>query len=105
MIDCKRFDRCGANICPLDPDLERRTWFPDEEICRRKDFQQHPAIVAQKRIQRNKPARWWNREKPITGRELVEFGKRLLATREKLREHAKRRIAEGKILPWQKSGV
>jgi len=31
--DCKRFNYCGANICPYDPDKNNKTWYPGEEIC------------------------------------------------------------------------
>lgn len=31
---CKYYDECNAPLCPLDPDLHKRTWFADEDICR-----------------------------------------------------------------------
>jgi hypothetical protein len=31
---CPRFNGCNANLCPRDPGLAKRTWYPDEDICR-----------------------------------------------------------------------
>lgn len=31
--ECPRFDFCGANVCPLDPDQHKRKWLPGEERC------------------------------------------------------------------------
>lgn len=30
---CPRFNKCSANICPLDPEAEERTYVPSENIC------------------------------------------------------------------------
>ena len=32
---CPRFNNCSTNLCPYDPHLEDRIWYPDEDICRR----------------------------------------------------------------------
>jgi len=47
--DCPKFDKCGAPLCPLDPEsLKDGIWYPDEEICKRKNT---PAWVrAQRKI-------------------------------------------------------
>ncbi len=31
--DCLRFDRCSANVCPLDPDWQLRQHLEGESIC------------------------------------------------------------------------
>ncbi|MDR2177543.1 MAG: hypothetical protein LBP20_05815 [Treponema sp.] len=36
-MDCKYFDGCSAPLCPRDGGLEKRAWFPDEDICRLAD--------------------------------------------------------------------
>lgn len=33
MGQCPRFDRCSANICPLDLEAEERTYVSGEGIC------------------------------------------------------------------------
>ena len=33
MIDCPKFDKCSAPICPLDPDMFERTHLPGERVC------------------------------------------------------------------------
>lgn len=35
---CSRYLKCTAPLCPLDRDVERRMWFPDEPICTVKRF-------------------------------------------------------------------
>jgi len=37
---CKYFNRCSAPLCPLDENsLQNGVWYPDEEICRLREFQ------------------------------------------------------------------
>jgi len=56
MIDCPYFRKCGAPLCPLDPEsLEHGIWFPDDPVCRRR-----PApdwVKAQKKIKRKATCR------------------------------------------------
>ncbi len=33
MSDCPRYMKCGANVCPLDPGMLRRTHIPGEPVC------------------------------------------------------------------------
>jgi len=33
-IECPRFNRCSAPLCPLDENLNNHTWYIGEEICR-----------------------------------------------------------------------
>jgi len=30
---CPKFNKCSANICPLDPDMLKRTHLPGERVC------------------------------------------------------------------------
>lgn len=49
--DCPSSPICSANMCPLDPYLSDRIWYPDEEICRRQGIiEQYPWIRTQKKI-------------------------------------------------------
>ena len=52
MRSCKNFDNCNASLCPFDrdPGLERRIWFPNEEICTRRNMPKW--VKKQKRIAR-----------------------------------------------------
>jgi hypothetical protein len=37
LSDCRYFDGCSAPLCPRDEGIAKRTWFPDEDICRLAD--------------------------------------------------------------------
>jgi len=54
--DCKFFHTCSASLCPLDPDLSKRIWLPEEsnteEICRNTDFADLQFVITQKKIRR-----------------------------------------------------
>ena len=37
--DCRYFEECSAPLCPLDEaSLSACSWFPNEELCRRRDL-------------------------------------------------------------------
>lgn len=58
--ECPRFKTCAAPLCPLNPEIDQHTWYPDEEICRRNGFTgRYRWIRVQKKIQ--KRARCRNR--------------------------------------------
>jgi len=54
--DCKYWDSCSSNLCPLDPDIQNKVWCPEEqeynEICRNPEFQNLQFIVTQRKIAR-----------------------------------------------------
>jgi len=54
--DCKYFHTCSASLCPLDPDVSKRIWLPEEsdteEICRNTDFAGLQFVITQKKIRR-----------------------------------------------------
>ncbi|MGB9677951.1 MAG: hypothetical protein ACPLZ9_04960 [Candidatus Ratteibacteria bacterium] len=47
---CPYFGKCNAPICPMDPDKERAVWYPDEEICKNREFNNLNFIITQKKI-------------------------------------------------------
>lgn len=47
--ECPRRETCGATICPLNFP-EKYSWFPDEEICRNRDYFNLDWIKNQKKI-------------------------------------------------------
>lgn len=49
---CPKFETCSAPICPLDQDKKTYIWYPDEEICRRKDFANEQYIKTQKKLKK-----------------------------------------------------
>jgi len=52
-MDCKYYEKCNAPLCPLDQaSLEHGIWYPDEEICRLKEYSKHEWIINQKKIQK-----------------------------------------------------
>lgn len=55
MRNCPNYLTCNANICFLDPDLYKRSWFIGEDVCNRKDFSSLPMIRRQKQLNRKKP--------------------------------------------------
>jgi len=54
--DCKFFHTCSASLCPLDPEVSKRIWLPEEndteEICRNPEFAGLQFIITQKKIRR-----------------------------------------------------
>lgn len=54
--NCPKFEAgCGAPLCPLDESLiGNQIWYPDEEICKRKDFQNLDWVKKQKAIAKGK---------------------------------------------------
>jgi hypothetical protein len=49
--DCNYFEGCSAPICPKDESsMKHCAWFPDEEICRKRDVPEW--VKRQKRIAR-----------------------------------------------------
>jgi len=54
--DCKYFHTCSASLCPLDPDVSKRIWLPEEndteEICRNPEFVGLQFVITKKKIRR-----------------------------------------------------
>jgi len=54
--DCKFFHTCSASLCPLDPDVSKRIWLPEEndteEICRNTEFAGLQFVITQKKIRK-----------------------------------------------------
>jgi len=52
--DCKYFHNCSANLCPLDPEISKKIWLPEEddteEICRNPEFGGLQFIKTQRKI-------------------------------------------------------
>ncbi len=47
--ECRYFDGCNAPLCPIDEgSIKHCAWFPDEEICRKRDVPEW--VKRQKRI-------------------------------------------------------
>jgi len=49
-IDCPKFENCSATVCPLADNLQHLIWYPDEDICKRRDFQTLDWLRKQKAI-------------------------------------------------------
>ena len=51
--ECRHFDSCSAPLCPLDSSsLGGGLWYPDEEICRVRKFQQEQWLKNQKKLKK-----------------------------------------------------
>ncbi|MEM4090308.1 MAG: hypothetical protein QXQ46_06110 [Thermoplasmatales archaeon] len=52
--DCKFFNSCSANLCPLDSRIREKIWLPEEsdrdEICRNKEFAGLQFMKTQRKI-------------------------------------------------------
>jgi len=48
--DCKRYESCSAPFCPMNEGSLGGIWFPEEEICRSREFSQEAWIKRQKMI-------------------------------------------------------
>jgi hypothetical protein len=60
-MDCKHFPSCNASLCPLDPELENRTWFVGESICKRLDYAALPMVKRQKQLNKKRPGKYSER--------------------------------------------
>jgi len=64
--DCKFFHSCSASLCPLDPEVSKKIWLPEEsdteEICRNPEFVDLQFIITQKKIRRALRNRKQNRD-------------------------------------------
>jgi len=63
MHSCPNYKTCNANLCPLDSDIEKRTWFIGEDVCNRKDHTDMPMVRRQKQLNKRKPMEY--SEKPL----------------------------------------
>lgn len=51
--ECPRFTICSANLCPFDPDIKARIWYPEEAICTKQGMvKEYPWIKSQRKIAR-----------------------------------------------------
>jgi len=52
--DCKFFHSCSASLCPLDPEVSKRIWLPEEsdteEVCRNPGFVGLQFVKTQRKI-------------------------------------------------------
>jgi len=71
MQACPSFNTCDAPLCPLDPELDKRVWFTDEDICKSK---RHGSgvrwIKKQRSIVKRQTKNWLNR--PVTHQQLYD---------------------------------
>jgi len=56
--DCRLFETCSAPLCPLDPGLKMRNWFPEEPVCRSIKYRTR-WIKKQKSIQKHHTETWF----------------------------------------------
>ena len=54
MEACPSFNECGANLCPEDSDIAKRTWYIDEAICTRLEFRKLGFIKRQKKLNKKR---------------------------------------------------
>ena len=49
---CRSCQTCDAPLCPLDKGIDRRCWYPDEEICKVNQFSGIDWIKNQRKIKK-----------------------------------------------------
>lgn len=50
MNSCSKFESCSAPLCPLDPEIAKRVWYSEEDVCH---YNKHRWIKKQKSIQKH----------------------------------------------------
>ena len=55
--ECRYFNDCSAQFCPLAMN-ENAKWLPDDEICRRSDFSSNLIIQNQRKIRKKSGDPW-----------------------------------------------
>ncbi|MEM0135157.1 MAG: hypothetical protein QXU18_08035 [Thermoplasmatales archaeon] len=52
--NCKFYDSCSASLCPLDFQMSKKVWLPEEsdEICKNREFAGLQFIKTQKKVAR-----------------------------------------------------
>jgi len=51
--ECPRYNICDANLCPYDPELRYRVWYPNESVCAKQDMvEKFPWIKTQRKVVR-----------------------------------------------------
>ena len=51
--DCRHYDYCSAPLCPISSiSLKKGIWYPDEEICRLKEYGKLEWVKNQRKIAR-----------------------------------------------------
>ena len=98
MKGCNRFEQCGAPLCPLDENVDKRCWYSDEDVCLSRKHRNKRWVRKQKKIVQRRIKSWSNR--PVTYQELFD------ETRpRKLSEVQKKRLVEmGLEYRFQKGG-
>lgn len=56
MMDCPNYFTCSVPLCPLDPELSKRSWIIGEKVCTRSEHREEPWIQRQKKLNRTTPA-------------------------------------------------
>ena len=75
--ECPNYAKCNATLCPLDEDLDKRTWEADEDsICTSTTYSKNLRwIKKQRSIKRKKTKSWFgtnNKGKPVSHQDLVD---------------------------------
>lgn len=84
MEQCQLFIECGAPLCPIDDDLNKRLWYADEEICRSRIFGRHRWIKKQRSIKRRQTKTWLDH--PVTYQELYDSSRKRQLSDNQLKE-------------------
>lgn len=54
MEDCKYYENCEAQLCPLDELIDNNVWYPDEDVCCSGKFKHLGWVKRQKSLRRHK---------------------------------------------------
>lgn len=99
MQDCPQYRTCNANLCPHDPDIDKRSWFLGEDVCRVREHKAMPMIRRQRQLNRLRPAKYM--ETPLSPSWLSATArvKRVLTDEQRTRLVKQAEIARASITP------
>lgn len=53
MATCPHYERgCAAELCPLDPTIDKHVWYVGEQVCPRKEYAKLDWIRTQRKMNR-----------------------------------------------------
>ena len=96
MKACPSFETCNASLCPLDPDLSKRVWYIDEDICSGRAGSGVRWIKKQRSVAKRKPKSY--RDRPISHKQLYDNSRPRVMTEEQRAELQERgrKLAENR---------
>jgi len=81
---CGLYKKCGAQLCPIDSNLNDRVWYADEAICKSRIFGKHRWIKKQRSIGKRQTKSWL--DQPITYHDLYAASRKKNLSEDQLKD-------------------